>query len=85
MNYADKFEVERLIGRMRAVESALQSMILTHPDPRAFGESLDGLLDSISVRSNEDKVEESVRESDSFREACAALRRATAVAIRTET
>jgi hypothetical protein len=81
VNYADKFEVERLLGRLRAVECAVQSMILSHPDPGAFGESLEGLLESIEVRSNADSVEVSLRESDSFREACEALRRAAEVAI----
>ena len=81
MNYADKFVVETLIGQLRALECAMQSMILTHPDPRAFGESLDGLLNSIGVRSNSDPVEVSVRERESFREGCESLRRAAAVAL----
>jgi hypothetical protein len=81
MNYADKFVVESLLGRLRAVECALQSMILSHPDPGAFGESLDGLLESIEARSTADAQEVSPRESESFREACGALRRAAAVAL----
>jgi len=81
MNYADKFVVERLLGRLRAVECAVQSMILSHPDPGAFGESLAGLLASIEVRSNEDAPEASPRECESFREGCEALRRAADVAV----
>jgi len=81
MNYADRFVVERAIGRLRALECAVQSVILTHPDPGAFGETLEGLLDSVSGRFPDDSGTESERETEGFSEGCDMVRRVVGVAI----
>ena len=81
MNYADKFDLESLTGRVRAVECAMQSLILTHPDPMAFGETLRGLLQSIMDRYDGDGAEAPRQECEGFRAGCEELRRATEVAV----
>jgi hypothetical protein len=81
MNYADRFVVERMIGRLRALECAVQSAILTHPNPGAFGETLEGLLGSISGRFQGDCPDASLSEIEAFGEGCEMLRRAAQVAI----
>ena len=81
MNFADRFAVEAVEGRLRAVECALQSLILTHPNPAAFGETLQGLLQSIADRYDDDPAGAPPRERESFRAGCEELTRAAEVAV----
>ena len=83
MNLADQLDFENSIGRLRAVECALQALILTHPDPRAFGEALGSLARSTATRPERNGHDPFVETSDGFRAACADFSRAAQVAIST--
>ena len=83
MNLADQLNLENAIGRLRAVECALQALILTHPDPTAFGETLHALARSAAARPERDGSDPFVETSDGFRAACEEFRRAAEVAIST--
>jgi hypothetical protein len=76
-------DFENTIGRLRAAECALQALILTHPDPRAFGEALDSLARSAEARPERNGGDPFVEISDGFRAACADFSRAAQVAIST--
>ena len=83
MNLADQLSLENTIGRLRAVECAIQSLILTHPDPAAFGDTLHGLLRSVGARQERDGSDPHVETSVGFREAGDGFRRAAEVAVST--
>jgi hypothetical protein len=83
MNLADHLDFENSLGRLRAIECALQALILTHPDPRAFGEALRSLARSSAARTERDGSQDFVEASDGFRDACEAFGRAAEVAILT--
>ena len=83
MNFADQLDLENAIGRMRAVECALQALILTHPDPAAFGETLRALARSVETRPERGGGDPYVETSDGFRAGCEEFRRAAEVAIST--
>jgi hypothetical protein len=83
MNLAETLDLENTMGRLRAVECALQALILTHPDPTGFGEILCGLVRSAAARPERDGGNPFVETSDGFRAACEEFRRAAEVAIST--
>ena len=83
MNLADQLNLENTIGRLRAVECAIQALILTHPDPNAFGEVLRALAHSVAARPERNGGDPQVETSDGFREGCADFARAADVAIST--
>ena len=83
MNLADQLNLENAIGRLRAVECAVQALILTHPDPAAFGEALRALAHSVAIRPERNGGDPHVETSDGFREGCADFGRAAEVAYST--
>jgi len=83
MNLADHLDFENSLGRLRAVECALQALILTHPDPAAFGEALQSLARNAVARRERDGGDPFVETSDGFRDACEDFSRAAQVAIST--
>ena len=83
MNLADQLNLENTIGRLRAMECAIQSLILTHPDPAGFGETLHDLVKAVAARPGLDGNDPHVQTRDGFRESCDAFRRAAEVAVST--
>ena len=67
MNLADQLNFDNSIGRLRAMECAIQALILTHPDPAAFGETLHALACTAAARSERDGRDPQVETSDGFR------------------
>jgi hypothetical protein len=85
MNLADQLDFENSIGHLRAMECAIQALILTHPDPGAFGETLHSLARNAAARPehNGNGNGHVVEASEGFRDACEAFGRAAEVAIST--
>ena len=83
MNLADQLTLENAIGRLHAVECAIQALILTHPDPSGFGETLDALARSAEGRPGRDGNDPHVRIRQGFRDGCGDFRRAAEVAVST--
>jgi hypothetical protein len=83
MNLADQLTLENSIGRLHAVECAIQALVLTHPDPAAFGETLHALMASIESRPERDGNDPHVQIRQGFRDGCSDFRRAAEVAVST--
>ena len=83
MNLADQLNLENTIGRLRAMECAIQALILAHPDPAGFGETFDQLMSSVAARTGDLGEEPHVLTREAFRDSCGAFRRAAEVAMST--
>ena len=83
MDTADKFSMDGITGRLRAVECAIQALILTHPDPDAFTETLQALARTVSNRSELDGHILRGHSRDGFLDGCHDFCRAAEVAKRT--
>ena len=81
MNLAHQLDLENSIGRLRAMECALQALILTHPDPVAFGEAMQSLARAAAARPERNGGDPFVETSDGFRDACEQFGRAAQVAV----
>jgi hypothetical protein len=82
MNLADQLTLENTIGRLRAAECAVQALVLSHPDPAAFGETLRDLQRAIEQRAESDD-DPHVQTRQGFREGCNDFARAAEVAVST--
>ena len=85
MDSADKLSMDGITGRLRAVECAIQALILTHPDPDAFSETLHALARTVSNRSELDEHTMRGRSRDGFLDGCHDFCRTAEVAKRTPT
>ena len=83
MNLADQLTLDNSIGRLRAVECAIQALVLTHPDPAAFGETLQALMRAAEARPERDGNDPNVQIRQGFRDGCGDLARTAEVAVST--
>jgi hypothetical protein len=83
MNLADQLDLENSLGRLRAMECALQALVLTHPNPEAFSDALKSLARAAAASPDRNGGPHFVEASDGFRDACEAFGRAAEVAIST--
>lgn len=86
MDTADKFSMDDgMTGRLRAVECAIQALILTHPDPDAFSETLQAIARAVSNRSELDERTMYGQSREGFHDGCHEFCRTAEVAQRTPT
>ena len=85
MDLADNLSMDGAIGRLRAVECAIQALILTHPDPDAFSETLQALARAVSNRAERDERTMYGQGREAFHDGCHDFCRTAEVAQRTPT
>ena len=85
MDTADKSSMDGVTGRLRALECAIQALILTHPDPDAFSDTLQAIARTISNRSEIDERTMRGQCRDAFLDGCHDFCRTAEVAKRTPT